>query len=169
MDNEFQDLSLFRVPAKFRGRSKIIVQLWWFVQATLFSLSPQFAYRWRAFLLRIFGAEVGKNTRIRSSARFTYPWKIKIGDNTWIGDRAEIYSLTNIFIGNNCCISQDCYLASASHDMNRISFDYLYSDIIIEDEVWLASGAFIMPGVKVGYGSVVGARSLVTKVVLEHL
>jgi putative colanic acid biosynthesis acetyltransferase WcaF len=166
MRKKFQDLSRFRVPAKFRGKSRIIVQLWWIVQSTFFSWSPQFAYSWRAFLLRSFGAQVGNNSRIRSSARFTYPWKISLGHNCWIGDRAELYSLTDISIGNDCCISQDCYLAAASHDINKLEFDYIIAPIIIEDEVWLASGVFVVPGITIGRGCVVGARSIVTSTCL---
>lgn len=55
-----QDLSGFNVPGGFRGGGAIKVQLWWAVQATLFRWSPQVMYRWRAFLLRMFGAKIGK-------------------------------------------------------------------------------------------------------------
>ncbi len=55
-----QELNGFSVPKGFRGGSGIKVQLWWAVQATLFALSPQILYRWRAFLLRLFGAKIGK-------------------------------------------------------------------------------------------------------------
>ena len=51
-----QDLNGFSVPKGFRGAGGIKVQLWWAVQATLFAWSPQILYRWRAFLLRLFGA-----------------------------------------------------------------------------------------------------------------
>lgn len=161
--NKFQELDKFIVPEGFRGRSKIFVQFWWIVQATLFSLSPQFAYKWRAFILSLFGAKIGKNVKIRASSKVTYPWKVSIGDNSWVGDRAELYSLDRITIGKNCCISQDCYLAAASHDYKKIDFPYKTGEIIIQDEAWLASGTFINPGIEVGYGSVCAARSVVTK------
>lgn len=57
-----QDLSGFSVPKGFRGGNAIKVQLWWAVQATLFAWSPQVLYRWRAFLLRLFGAKIGKRS-----------------------------------------------------------------------------------------------------------
>ena len=80
MYKKFQQLNLFRLPPKFRGRSGFIVQIWWLVQSTLFSWSPQFLYSWRRFLLRIFGAKIGKMVQIRPTARVTYPWKLIIGD-----------------------------------------------------------------------------------------
>ena len=163
MQAKWQDLSKFKVPEGFRGKSKGIVQLWWLVQSTAFALSPQPFYGWRNWLLRLFGAEIGTGVRIRASARVTYPWKIKIGDNSWIGDRTELYSLYNISIGSNTCVSQDCYLCTGSHDQGKVDFSYACAEINIGDQVWLAAGNFIGPGVDVGYGTVVGARSVVLK------
>ena len=82
----YQNLKTFSVPGDFRGKSKVVVQLWWIVEKTLFAWSPQFFYGWRRFLLRSFGAQIGKGVLIRPSAKFTYPWKITIGDYTWIGE-----------------------------------------------------------------------------------
>ena len=64
----YQNLNKFNQPASFRGRSAITVQLWWLVQATLFACSPQFLYGWRNFLLRLFGAKIGKNCLIGANA-----------------------------------------------------------------------------------------------------
>jgi len=114
-------------------------------------------------LLRVFGANVGDGVIIRPSARITYPWKVTIGANSWIGDRAELYSLDRIEIGADCCISQDCYLATASHDIHSLSFDYVTGPICVDNEAWLASGVFIMPGITIGKGAVIAARSVVTK------
>ena len=87
-----QELSGFTVPKGFRGAGGIKVQLWWAVQATLFAWSPQILYRWRVFLLRLFGAKIGKNVVIRPSVKITYPWKLTIGDYAWVGDDAVLYT-----------------------------------------------------------------------------
>lgn len=158
-----QDLSQFRVPKGFRGRSALLVQLWWLVQATLFAWSPQPMYRWRAFLWRLFGADVGSGVVIRPSARVTYPWKVRLGNHVWIGDRAELYSLYPVVIGDNACISQDCYLCTGSHDHRQSDFPYACAPIKIGAEAWLAAGCFVGPGVEVGRGAVAGARSLLIK------
>lgn len=101
-----QDLSGFKVPGGFRGGGAIKVQLWWAVQATLFRWSPQVMYRWRAFLLRMFGAKIGKNVVIRPSVKITYPWKLTLGDYAWVGDDAVLYTLGDITIGAHAVISQ---------------------------------------------------------------
>lgn len=159
----YQDLSKFYVPSTFRGRNPIIVQLWWLVDALLFKPSPQVMYGWRRFLLRSFGAKIGKGVIIRPSARITYPWKITIGDYSWIGDGAELYSLGQITIGSNTVISQRSYLCTGSHHFDKIAFDIYAKPIHIADQVWVATDVFIGPGVTIGLGAVVGARSTVLK------
>ena len=161
MGTEYQHLDKFRVPNGFRGRSVVIVQLWWLVQATLFMWSPQFMYGWRRFLLRLFGADIGKNVLIRSSVKVTYPWKIKIGDTVWIGDNTTLYSLGTIEVGSNVAIAHRVYLCAGSHDYTKITFDILAENIKIRDQVWLPNDVFIGPGVTIGKGAVIGARSSV--------
>lgn len=156
-----QDLGSFRLPRGFRGRSAFVVQLWWLAQATLFRLSPQIAYGWRRYLLRLFGARVGRSARIRPSAHVTYPWKVAIGDHAWIGDGATLYSLGEIHIGANAVISQNCYLCAASHDFTKPDFPIFARTITIEPEAWLAADVFVAPGITIGHGAVVGSRSSV--------
>ena len=169
MDNEYQKLDQFLLPGGFRGRSAVVVQLWWLVQSTLFGMSPQFMFGWRRLLLKLFGAKLGADVLIRSSVRITYPWKVKMGDRVWIGDNAELYSLGEIEIGSDVVISQKSYLCAATHDYNKLSFDMVEKKIIVEDQVWLATDVFVAPGVTVGAGAVVGARSSVFKSLPEGM
>lgn len=158
-----QRLSEHKLPRNFRGRSALFVQLWWFIQAFFFKSSPQVLYGWRRFLLRCFGARIGRGVLIRPSVTVTYPWKVSIGDYCWIGDDVVLYSLGNIEIGDNSVVSQKCYLCTGSHNYKKESFDIFSKDIIIGSECWLATDVFVGPGVSVGSGAVVGARSSVYK------
>jgi len=157
----YQDLSRFAVPPGFRGRSGIVVLLWQVVQDSLFRLSPQPLYRWRRFLLRLFGAKVGKGVLIRPTARVTYPWKVVFGDHCWIGDDTEIYSLGQITIGANAVVSQRSYLCAGSHDPSDITFPLITAPIVVEPEAWIATGCFVAPGVTIGFGAIVAAQSTV--------
>jgi putative colanic acid biosynthesis acetyltransferase WcaF len=163
MGKQFQSLKDFELPKKFRGRNQFVTQLWWIIQSTFFGCSPQFMYGWRVWLLRLFGAKIGDGVIIRPTARVTFPWKITIGNNTWIGDDVDIYSLGEINIGSNVVISQKSYICSAQHDMHVKTFDMVVKPIIIDDEAWIATDVFIAPGVSIGKGVVVGARSSVFK------
>ncbi|WBU51621.1 colanic acid biosynthesis acetyltransferase WcaF [Kosakonia pseudosacchari] len=158
-----QDLKGFSVPKGFRGGNAIKVQLWWAVQATLFAWSPQVLYRWRAFLLRLFGAKIGKGVVIRPSVKITYPWKLTLGDYCWVGDDAVLYTLGDISIGANSVVSQKCYLCTGSHDYMSAHFDINATPIVIGEKCWLATDVFVAPGVSIGDGTVVGARSSVFK------
>jgi putative colanic acid biosynthesis acetyltransferase WcaF len=156
-----QDLARFKLPHNFRGRSGLTVQVWWLVQATFFRGSPQLMYPFRRWLLRLFGAQIGKGVIVRPSAKLTYPWKVTIGDYSWIGDDVVIYSFGQISIGKNVVISQKSYLCAGTHDYRSASFDIQGFPITIEDEAWVGADVFVAPGVTVGRGAVVGSRSSV--------
>ncbi|AJR02868.1 acyl transferase [Siansivirga zeaxanthinifaciens CC-SAMT-1] len=158
-----QDLSKYFTPRDFRGKTKIVVQLWWIVYALLFKPSPQVMYGWRRFLLRLFGARIGKKVIIRPSAEITYPWKVCIGNYSWIGDNVVLYSLGDIKIGSNTVISQRSYICTGSHHYTKRNFPIYAKKIVIEDGCWLATDVFVAPGVLIETGTVVGARSSVFK------
>ncbi len=156
-----QKLNTFQLPNNFRGRSGLIVQLWWFVQAVLFKTSPQILYGWRRFILRLFGAKIGKGVVIRPSVTITYPWRVSIGNYSWIGDNVTLYSLGEIRIGKNVVISQKSYLCAASHDYNKEDFPIWAKKITIEDGCWLATDVYVAPGITINKSTIVGARSSV--------
>jgi putative colanic acid biosynthesis acetyltransferase WcaF len=159
----FVDLRKYDQSSFDRGRPGWYVLLWWLVQAVTFPLSPQPLYSFRAFILRLFGAKVGKGVIIRPTARFTYPWKVTIGDYSWIGDDVVIYSIDEINIGQQCVISQKSYLCTASHDIQDPAFGLKTGSITINNGVWVATDCFIGLGVTIGANTVVGARSSVFK------
>lgn len=156
-----QRLDLFALPRNFRGRPAWFVQLWWIVQSTAFALSPQVAYGFRRALLRLFGAKVGRGVLIRPTAKITFPWKLSIGDYCWIGDDVVLYSLGHISIGAHTTVSQRSYVCAADHDMASEKFDIRARPISIGKGCWAAADVFVGPGVSIGDGTVVGARSSV--------
>jgi len=158
-DLAFQDLRRFRVPSGFRGRSIAMVALWRIVQGSLFAWSPPPLHGWRRMLLRLFGARIGVGVRIMPTARVAYPWKLAIGDHTWIGGGAELYSLAPIIIGAHVVISQRSYLCAAGHAVDHVDFRYAAAPVVIGDQVWVAMDAMVAPGVTIGSGAVLGARS----------
>ena len=158
-----QDLSIYKTPKGFRGRPKLIVQLWRLTHVLLFKTSPQFLYGWRRFLLRLFGAKIGKKVIIRPNVEITYPWKVSIGDYSWIGDNVSLYSLGEISIGQNTVISQKCYLCTGTHDYSKRDFPISSKKVEIGNSVWLATDVYVAPGITIHDNVVVGARSSVFK------
>lgn len=163
MEQRYQDLSTFRLPEDFRGRPGWVVQLWWIVEALLFRPSPQFLYGWRRWLLRAFGATVGHGAIIRPTVRTQFPWKVSIGDHAWIGDDVVLYSLGEIQIGAHAVVSQKSYLCTGSHDPESTAFAIYSLPISIGEECWIATDVYVAPGVTIGKGTLVGARSSVFK------
>jgi acetyltransferase-like isoleucine patch superfamily enzyme/glycosyltransferase involved in cell wall biosynthesis len=132
---------------------------WYFVQATFFRLSIHNAYRWRALLLRMFGAKLGRQVRIRRTVRIEIPWHLRIGDATVVGDFAILYSLGQITLGRNVTISQYAHLCAGTHDLTTRDFTLICTPITLGDDVWVAADAFVGPGVAIGERTVLGARS----------
>lgn len=146
-----------------RGRPGWYILLWWLVQAALFPLTPHSAHGLRVSLLRGFGAKIGRGVSIRPTARFTYPWKVEIGDYSWVGDDVVFYSLNLITVGAHCVISQKSYLCTGSHDLQDPAFGLQTAPITIGNGAWVATDCFVAPGVRIGANAVIGARSTVLK------
>lgn len=133
--------------------------LWSIVQATLFRCSPHNAYRWRAFLLRRFGAKIGHNARVRRTVRIEVPWHFSIGPNASVGDFAILYSLGRIDLGAHVTISQYAHLCAGTHEYDTLQMDLVRAPIKIGDDAWIAADAFVGPGVTIGARAILGARA----------
>jgi len=145
------------------GRPAWFVLLWWLVQAVAFPLTLHNFNILRSALLRLFGAKIGRGVVIRPTAKFTFPWKVKIGDYSWIGDDVVFYSLDYIRIGQHSVISQKSYLCTGSHDSLDRAFSLITAPITIGNGVWVATDCFVGPGVEIGANSVIGTRSTVLR------
>jgi putative colanic acid biosynthesis acetyltransferase WcaF len=168
LDSEpWVDLRKYDQSCFDRGKPSWYILFWWLVQAIAFPISPHNANFVRRGLLRFFGAKIGKGVLIRPTARFTYPWKVEIGDCSWVGDNVVFYSIDRITVGSHCVISQKSYLCTGSHDIENVAFNLMTAPIAIGNGVWIAADCFIVAGVKIGANSVIGARSNVLKDVSE--
>ena len=142
---------------------KIRRLLWSMVQGTLYRYSFHTWSNWRAMLLRLFGARIGKRCIIRRTSRVYYPWLLEVGELAIIGDKAEVYNLGAITIGDRAMVSQEAYLCAGTHDHAPWGLPLVTKPISIGNDAWICARAFIGPGVKVGDGAVVGACAVVTR------
>ncbi|MGN6371281.1 MAG: WcaF family extracellular polysaccharide biosynthesis acetyltransferase [Phycisphaerae bacterium] len=150
------------VSSATRGM-KVKRLLWAGVEGTLFRWSFHTMNGWRAFLLRMFGAKVGERCIIRRTVRTYYPWNVAIGDMCILGDKAELYSLGTITIGEGAMVSQEAYLCAGTHDYADVTLPLVTPPIEIGAEAWICARAFVGPGVKVGEGAVVAACGVAVK------
>lgn len=145
-------------------RVKMVRAAWNAVWLLLFRPTPRGCfYGWRRFLLRVFGAKIGKGVHVLPSCRIWQPWKLIIGDYSCLSEQVECYSVDHISIGDQVVISQGAFLCGASHDISSPIMELTYAPIVIESQAWVAARAFVGPGVIVGEGAVIGACAVVTK------
>jgi putative colanic acid biosynthesis acetyltransferase WcaF len=145
-----------------RGRPRLVEALWLLVQwALVSSWIPGSAHR--RWLLRAFGARVGRGVQIKPGVRVKFPWRLEIGDHSWIGEDVWIDNLAPVAIASDCCISQRAYLCTGSHDWSRPTFDLIVHPIEIKQAAWVAACSIVGPGVTVGEGAVLGLGSVATR------
>ena len=156
------DVEANRNATKYTRREQLLRVLWG-CATPLFRFSPRICFGWRSFLLRLFGARVGRGTHIYNSATIYMPWKFEIGDQSSVGEHAYIYNLGPITIGSRTTISQRAHLCAGTHDFTDPALPLLKPPIVIEDQAWICADAFVGPGVTIGEGAIVGARAVAMK------
>lgn len=155
-----------RSLAALRGRSYdkgrgILHQALWVALSTMLFTQVWCPNRLRCSILRAFGASIGNGVLIKHDVRVQWPWKLSIGDNSWIGVGAYLYNIEQLTIGSDVCISQQAFLCTGSHDHRSPVFEYDNGPIVLHDGVWVGARAVVLRGVTIGANSVIGATALV--------
>lgn len=127
------------------GKNFAIRSLWYCFNSLLLK-SGLPGTGWRIGLLRLFGAHIGHSVVMKPHVNIKYPWRLKIGNYTWIGEYVWIDNLGNVSIGSHCCLSQGSMLLCGNHHYGKSSFDLMVGDIAIEDGAWIGAKAIVCPG-----------------------
>ncbi|MEM1303324.1 MAG: WcaF family extracellular polysaccharide biosynthesis acetyltransferase [Planctomycetota bacterium] len=157
------DLSRYTPGDYHPGRGKLTQVAWYFCSLALVEC------RWLPFssvrcaVLRWFGARIGHGVRIKPRVRIKFPWRLSVGDYTWIGEDAWIDNLADVQIGSHACVSQGAYLCTGSHDARSTGFELITKPITLADGAWVAARAVVLPGVELGPNAMAAAGSVVTK------
>lgn len=157
-----RDLRTFTLSGYDKGRGIVAQALWFCVLNTLF-MAWFCPARLRVALLRAFGARIGEGVLIRHRVRVLWPWKLTVGDHTWIGEGAWLLNLEPVTIGAHVCLSQEALLCTGSHDHRTTDFRYRNAPIRVEDGAWIAARATVLAGVTVGRHAVVSAGTVLAR------
>lgn len=158
------DLSRFDNSKSFHPGAGLVKRTLWYFTNALFFLNPLFPFRTpKPMLLRLFGARVGKGVVIHPGVNIKFPWKLSIGDHSWIGQRAWLDNLDNLTIGSNVVISQGAMIIQGSHDYKKIDYPTYTRPVVLEDGSWVGAGAIVTLGVTMKSHSVLAAGSMASK------
>jgi putative colanic acid biosynthesis acetyltransferase WcaF len=142
--------------------------VWYFRNIFLFKSSLPWPNSLKIFVLRFFGAKVGKGVLFKPCVNIKYPWFLEIGNNVWIGEEVWIDNLGKVKIGNNVCLSQGAMLLCGNHNYKNETFDLIVGDITLEDGVWVGAKSIVGPGVTMKSHSILTAGSVLTKDTEEY-
>ena len=147
----------------FSLRNRLARLVWNVAYALLFYPSPRPFHGWRRLVLKLFGAKIGKGCHIYPHARIWAPWNLICDNEAGVGDGAILYNQALITLGKRAVVSQGAHLCSGSHDYESPGFELFAKPITVGAHAWLAAECFVHPGVTIGEGAVIGARSVVTR------
>jgi putative colanic acid biosynthesis acetyltransferase WcaF len=154
------DLSLAPGEGQAWDRSKATIYLWAICELIFVTNPWQVSSKLRVAILRMFGAEIGSNVIFRPRSRVKFPWKLAIGDNSWIGEGVWLHNQDQLTIGGNVVVSQEVFITNGSH-AHRRDMALLTRPVIIEDGAWLTTRCIVLGGAVVGESSLVTPGTVV--------
>lgn len=161
MKGQKTDLSAFNNSWYKPGGNFLSRALWYWCSSVF--VNSRFPFSGcKKFLLRLFGARIGKGVVIKPNVNVKYPWNLEVGDFSWIGEHAWIDNLAPVKIGSNCCISQGGFLLTGNHDFSKPAFDLMVKPIVLEDGTWVGAKSVVCPGVTLKSHAVLAVGSVAT-------
>ena len=142
------DLSTYN-NSWYQPGSRVKRLMWYFVNELFFKSSLLPISKLKVFLLRLFGAKIGKGVVIKQNVNIKYPWMLSIDDHCWIGEAVWIDNLANVTIESNVCLSQGAFLLCGNHDYTTKSFDLIVKPIVLKQGAWIGAKSIVGPGVTV--------------------
>ena len=149
---------------EFSSGASVFKLLAWYYVSVLFFRSGLIPFSIiLVFILKIFGAKIGKDVRIKPFVNIKYPWKLIMGDHSWIGENCTLENLDTITLGTNVCISQRAMLLTGNHNYKISTFDLITKPIYLENGVWIGANAVVCPGVIAASHSILTVGSIATQ------
>lgn len=145
------------------GRGVFVRTLWYIISLLIFENGWCPLSGVKVWILRLFGATIGRGVVIKPHVRIKFPWRLFVGDACWIGQEVWIDNLDDVTLESDVCISQGAYLCTGSHDHRSPSFELKTAPILIRNGAWVAARAILLAGTVIESGVVVSAGSVVGK------
>ncbi|WP_207345846.1 acetyltransferase [Arthrobacter sp. E3] len=141
-------------------KPKLIVYLWGAAELIFISNPWQISSKLRVSVLRLFGAKIGRDVVYRPRTRVKFPWKLHIGDRSWIGEGVWFHNQDHLYIGDDVAISQETLVTTGSHAF-RSDMALICRPIIIETGSWITARCIILGGTRIGSSAVISPGSVI--------
>ena len=135
--------------------------LWAVCWCLFYRCTPATMHGWRRILLRMFGASIGKGAHPYPSSKIWAPWNLTMDDDSCLSHGVICYNVAPVHLGKNVTVSQYSHLCTATHDYTNPDMPLMIAPIRIGDSAWITADVFVGPGVTIGEGAVINARSSV--------
>lgn len=146
------------------GRPVIVVYLWGLCEWLFVTNGLQVSSRIRVWVLRAFGAKIGRGVIFRPRTRVRFPWKLEIGSDCWIGEGVWIHNQDRVTVGHDVAISQDTFISTGSHSLRR-DMALVTKPIEIEPGAWITARCVVLGGTRIGRSAVISPGTVVRGVV----
>ncbi|MEO8795272.1 MAG: WcaF family extracellular polysaccharide biosynthesis acetyltransferase [Daejeonella sp.] len=145
------------------GAPAVKIYIWYFFNTVFFRSGLIPFSSLLVGILKLFGSKIGRDVRIKPFVNIKYPWKLTVGDHTWIGENCSIENLAEVTIGANVCLSQACMILTGNHNYKLSSFDLITMPVNIEDGAWIGAKSVVCPGITVGSHAILTVNSTANK------
>ena len=142
-------------------RPRWMVYLWAICELLFVSNAWQISSGLRITVLRVFGAQIGQDVVFRPRTRVKFPWKLHIGDRSWIGEGVWFHNQDHIHIANDVVLSQETFLTTGSH-AHRRDMALITRPIHIEAGAWITSRCVVLGGTRVGRSALARPMTVVS-------
>jgi putative colanic acid biosynthesis acetyltransferase WcaF len=156
------DIAANRRARKWSHR-ELVARAAWEILQPLFRFSPRPMWGWRAGMLRLFGASIGRHVHLHPTVVVTIPWNLRVHDYVAVGEAVRIYNLGPVEIGESVTVSQGAHLCAGTHDYTRVELPLVKSSIKIAAQAWVCADAFVGPAITIGEGAIVAARAVAVR------
>lgn len=147
--------------SSFPFKEKLLNRIWSFVNRSLFRYSPFFLRKYRVFLVRLFGAKVDWTCSLDNRCLINHPQNLRMGAFSSLASGSYVSCADLVYIGKFVCVGRDVNILSGSHNIHSPDFELITKPVIIEDNVWIATDAIVLPGISLSKNTVVAAGAVV--------
>lgn len=154
--NEIPVIDLSKAPGSRESwdRPFWVVLLWALCEPLLLTNNLQLSSALRIWVLRRFGASIGQDVILRPGLKVRFPWKLTIGDRSWVGERVWLHNQDQLSVGHDVVISQDTFVTTGTHSF-RTDMALKTRPIVIEEGAWVTSRCMVLGGSHIGRSALI--------------